>query len=140
MSRSGYGDDLTTWDLIRWRGQVASAIRGRRGQAFLRDLLEALDAMPEKRLITEELQQGGEVCALGAVGAKRGIDMTQLDPYDHEKLGVTFNIAFQLAQEIMYENDEVAYYETPEFRWKRMRAWVVKQLNQGPNHEQPRAG
>jgi hypothetical protein len=46
MSRSGYSDDHSEWDLIRWRGAVASAIRGKRGQAFLRELLVALDAMP----------------------------------------------------------------------------------------------
>ena len=31
MSRSGYEDGLEMWDLIRWRGAVASAIRGKRG-------------------------------------------------------------------------------------------------------------
>lgn len=54
MSRSGYTDDdddpLATG---RWRAQVRSAIRGKRGQAFLRELIAALDAMPEKALITE---------------------------------------------------------------------------------------
>ena len=38
------------WSLIRYRGAVKSAIRGKRGQAFLREMLAALDAMPEKRL------------------------------------------------------------------------------------------
>ena len=55
MSRSGYSDDLETWQLIKWRGQVMSAIRGKRGQKFLRELLAALDAMPKKILITEDL-------------------------------------------------------------------------------------
>lgn len=41
--------------MIRWRGAVASAIRGKRGQAFLREMLAALDAMPEKRLIAGSL-------------------------------------------------------------------------------------
>lgn len=45
MSRSGYNDySIDNWDLIRWRGQVASAIKGKRGQAFLRELIEALVA------------------------------------------------------------------------------------------------
>lgn len=48
MSRSGYSNDGE--NIAMWRGQVASAIRGKRGQAFLRELVEALDAMPEKRL------------------------------------------------------------------------------------------
>jgi hypothetical protein len=47
MSRSQYIDDCDdNWQLIRWRGMVASAIRGKRGQQFLKDLLAALDAMP----------------------------------------------------------------------------------------------
>lgn len=52
MSRSGYVDDGEQWDMIRWRGAVNSAIRGKRGQAFLRELRDALDAMPEKRLVS----------------------------------------------------------------------------------------
>lgn len=81
MSRSGYVDDFDEqWSLIRWRGAVRSAIKGARGQAFLREMLEALEAMPDKRLIEEELEQNGEVCALGSVGLKRGIDMKALDP------------------------------------------------------------
>ena len=35
MSRSGYIDDMDdTWQFIKWRGQVASAIRGARGQGY----------------------------------------------------------------------------------------------------------
>lgn len=58
MSRSGYNDyddDCDQWDSIRYGGMLASAIRGRRGQAFLRDVAEAMDAMPEKRLIAQDL-------------------------------------------------------------------------------------
>ena len=39
MSRSGYCDELEQSELAMWRGQVASAIRGKRGQAFLVELL-----------------------------------------------------------------------------------------------------
>lgn len=56
MSRSGYTEDCEDdWALIRWRGAVNSAIRGKRGQAFLREMLAALDVMPEKRLIAGNL-------------------------------------------------------------------------------------
>lgn len=30
MSRSGYNDDIDNWQMIKWRGQVASAVRGKR--------------------------------------------------------------------------------------------------------------
>ena len=106
MSRSGYSDDLDNLTLGRWRGRVASSIRGKRGQAMLKDLLDALDAMPEKRLIAEELVRDGDFCTLGVLGAKRGIPVAELDPYDSETVAAQFDIAEPLAQEIVYLNDE----------------------------------
>jgi len=127
MSRSGYSDDWDGewWDHIRWRGQVASAIRGKRGQAFLQELVVALDAMPERRLIKNNLEHAGNVCAIGSVGVKRGLDMTALDPEDFVTIAGRFGVAPQLVQEIEWENDEGDYTETPEQRWTRMRAWAV---------------
>lgn len=130
MSRSGYSDDCDNWQMIKWRGAVASAIRGARGQAFLREMLCALDALPQKRLIAGELEHRGEtceVCAIGAVGRARGTDMSRLDPEDRETVAATFGIAYALAAEIAYNNDDgVGYWveETPEARFARMRTWV----------------
>ncbi len=107
MSRSGYNDDCDDYlALGRWRGMVASALRGKRGQAFLRELAAAMDAMPEKRLIADELQFDGEFCALGVVGAARGIDMATIDPEDYDQVAVTFGLAACMVQEIVFENDE----------------------------------
>ncbi|WP_256576270.1 hypothetical protein [Pseudomonas sp. KK4] len=71
MSRSGYSDDCENWSLICWRGAVNSAIKGKRGQAFLIELRDALDAMPVKRLTTNTLEADGEFCTLGALGDVR---------------------------------------------------------------------
>jgi hypothetical protein len=130
MSRSGYSEDGEIWDFIKWRGRVASAIRGRRGQRLLLDLVNALDALPEKRLISEELiLETGDVCALGAVGLKRGVLMWDVDPYDQETVAKAFDIAPCLAKEIAYINDEEGRHrQTPEERWRRVRAWAVSQL------------
>lgn len=137
MSRSGYNEDGDDqWSLIMWRGQVASAIRGKRGQAFLRELVEALDAMPEKTLIAHELHKAGAVCAIGSVGAKRGVDMEKLDPDDYDSIAAAFGIARQLVQEIEFMNDEYEWHgnDTPEKRWQRMRDWAANQLkSQGVN-------
>ena len=99
MSRSGYSDDeIDQWDLIRWRGAVKSAIRGKRGQAFLAEMLEALDAMPEKRLIANDLRdRDGEVCALGAVGVKRRMHLALLDPEERDRVAREFGIAQVIA-------------------------------------------
>lgn len=104
---------------------VASAMRGKRGQKLLRDLLDALDSMPVKRLIADELVKDGEYCALGALGAKRGIDMSNIDPTDADKVGELFDIAPCMAQDIVYTNDEYFSSRTPEERWQKMRDWVA---------------
>jgi hypothetical protein len=130
MSRSGYTDECeNTWDMIRWEGARKAAIRGRRGQAFFRDLIAALDAMPEKVLIANELEADGEVCALGALGRQRGMDMQELDPEEPKQVAAAFGISQTLARETVYINDEDGCYgETPERRWHRVRQWAERQL------------
>ena len=123
MSRSGYSDDCEYVDL--WRGAVDRATFSVRGQRLLRRLRDALDAMPVKRLITNQLVDAdGEVCALGAVDPAKHID-----PDDLEAVGRHFDIDEALAAEIVYMNDEAVYRpETPGQRWARMRLWVEKQI------------
>lgn len=137
MSRSGYTDDYcdNQWDMIRWRGAVNSAIKGSRGQAFLKEMLAALDTLPEPILIKDDLEKVGKVCAIGAVGQARGIDMSKLDPEDRYSVGHTFGIAPALASEIVYMNDEWIYYrddETPEARFTRMRQWIISLIKPEP--------
>jgi hypothetical protein len=133
MGRSGYSDGLDNWELICWRGAVASAIRGKRGQAFLRELLAALDAVPTKELISGELiDDGGAVCAIGSVGVARGMDMSEIESYDPEAVAHAFGATYALTAEIEYMNDEANSFstETPEQRWARMRAWVTQQIRE----------
>lgn len=145
MSRSGYSDDDDgDGRIAMWRGQVASASRGKRGQQFFRDLVAALDAMPEKGLITHELRSpSGEVCAIGALGVNSGVDMSKLDPDEPDEVAAAFGIASCLAQEVVYMNDERFdwYYPgngmkraeyTPEERWLKMRDWAAKQIRVTP--------
>lgn len=106
MSRSGYSDDLDNWSMIKWRGAVQSAIKGKRGQQLLREIAAALDAMPVKELIAHDFEADGSYCTLGVVGCARGLDMSGLDPEDYHAVAETFGIARALAQEIVYENDE----------------------------------
>lgn len=132
MSRSGYCDDLDQLSLGRWRGVVASATRGRRGQALLRALLVALDAMPVKELIAHQLAAEGEVCALGALGREQGMNLGELDPDDYDAVATAFGIAPPLAREIVWVNDEAGPWrgETPAERWVRVRAWVAAQVRE----------
>ncbi|MBQ1763251.1 MAG: hypothetical protein IIZ92_10175 [Aquincola sp.] len=112
MSRSGFtdSDECDQWAMIRWRGAVTSSIRGARGQAFLRELAAAMDAMPEKVLIANAAVADGAVCTLGVVAQARGLDLQRLDvameDWDWDHIGKELGISPSLAREVMYENDE----------------------------------
>lgn len=129
MSRSGYSDDCE--NIGMWRGAVERAIRGVWGQALLREMADALDAMPVKELAAGVVvQDSAHVCALGSVALARGLDVSGLDIYDREAVSRTFGVAPALAAEIAYQNDEAGPWkgETPSERWQRMRTWVAEQL------------
>lgn len=122
-----------------WHSVVARAARGERGQKLLSDLCAALDAMPDKKLITGRLFQPpgdttaqtyeGGFCTLGVLGAARGLDMEGIDPHAYNDIAQTFGCAYSLAREIMAENDEGGPpNETPAARWERMRAWVAARI------------
>jgi hypothetical protein len=133
MSRSGYSEDCNGWDLIRWRGAVTSAMRGKRGRALLLELRDALDAMPEKVLIARELvDASGSFCTLGVIGKARGLPLADIDPEDSDQVAKQFGIAPALAKEIVFENDEGCWLdESPQERWERMREWVEEALKIG---------
>ena len=133
MSRSGYSDDCENIGL--WRGAVHRATVGRRGQALLKAVLGALDAMAVRELAGGSFQEsGGCMCTLGVLGATRGIDLRSMEvaayDWDFEKIGNTFGSARALVQEIMWMNDEGNWRgnETPAERWQRMRGWVSEQI------------
>jgi hypothetical protein len=162
MSRSGYSDDCEdVLALGRWRACVASTLRGKRGQAFLKEILAAMDSMPIKRLVRNVLENDGfgdryegytfqhpmivgadelvdktgqvaamgEVCAMGAAGRARGMDMRGIDPDDPPQVAAAFGVSEYLVAEIAYMNDEAGFRdETPEQRWTRMRAWVSSKI------------
>jgi len=136
MSRSGYSDDCEKLGL--WRGAVHRAITGKRGQALLMAIRDALDAMPVKELAGGSFQQSdGCLCTLGVLGAQRGIDLHAMElaaeDWEFDRIGDAFGGARALVQEIMFENDEGNFYrhETPASRWQRMRTWVESNIAQG---------
>lgn len=132
MGRSNYSED---WDEDGkgglYRGAVERALKGRRGQAFLKEMLAAMDALPEPKLIEGELVQDGAACAIGTVALARKIDVSGLDPEDAETIAKTFGIAPALVREIEFENDDdfcFSVNETPEKRFIRMRKWIESQI------------
>ena len=135
MNRSGYSDDCDD-NLAsgRWRGMVKSAIRGKRGQSFLRELAAEMDKMPVKELIAEELvRPDGQCCTIGVVCKSRGLDVAKIDVGEPDQVSAAVGIASCLAAEIENENDDGFWHyerntETPAERWVRMRKWVDQRI------------
>lgn len=133
MSRHGLIDAGDCEHYGLYRGTVARILRSKRGQAFLKELADAMDAMPDKSLIAGDLiDDDGGCCAIGTVCKSRGIDVSKIDYEDPEQVGAAVGIAHQMASEIEFENDEGAWDETPEQRWHRMRKWVSRNMIDKP--------
>lgn len=104
-------------------------------QMFLRELLDVLDDIPEKRLIGDALFKDGRCCALGALVRARGLGgvvtngSTQADA---DALGVPL----ELMEEITGENDRYEFGddgygpETAAERFVRVRAWVASKIRE----------
>lgn len=79
MSRISESDDEDfpgQWAL--YEANARRALHGKRGHVAIRELRDALLALPEKRLIAGHLSRDGAVCALGALdiyrSTKQGFD------------------------------------------------------------------
>lgn len=78
MSRISYNEDEDyPGQFALWRGNLARSLASKKGQAALRDLRDALLALPTKRLIPYHIARNGEVCATGALVAHRMVSLGQ---------------------------------------------------------------
>ncbi len=123
-------------------GAIKSAIRGKRGQAFLRELADALDAMPVKQLAFGALADDGCHCALGVLGEKRGLDLRALQPedlfdeWDQDAIARAFGVAKMLALEVQWINDDGADHMDDDDdrarnrRWRLVRDWVRRNIRE----------
>lgn len=139
------------WELHQQAG--VNALKGRRGQAVLKELEAALLALPEKALLQGKLARDGGVCAIGALALKRRMDAgeardaalkwmeDQVDPEDPEDWGEQTNhfakkhlgVVKALAYKISWENDEGGRRaeggkETDQQRYERVLKWVREQI------------
>ena len=128
MTRSNYTDDCEHLGL--YRASVDRALGGKRGQLFLREMAEAMDAMPVKALIHGEIVgDDGGCCAIGSVCLARGMETNSIHYDCPSSVGRAMGIARSMAAEIVYMNDEWVETESTERRWVRMRRWVQEKIS-----------
>jgi hypothetical protein len=137
MSRCGYTDDYEYPQLCeQW---VSRATWGKRGQAMLRKLKQALEELPQKRLIADEFKtEQGEYCAIATLLEKEGkIQELQAQEYSdddadqyeaNEYVAGLLNVSPVLIRQIEFENDEMCICKTPEERYQYMLHWVNRNL------------
>ena len=145
MSRYCSDDDYDyePWMEGQAAGAMRSAIRGRRGQRLLRDLIAGLDALPVPELAAGSLEdpETGCVCALGAVRMQRGAEAVPLrfDPNDPDvgwrDLAQPYDISETLAHAVICQNeygDERNDESSRRRRWRSVRAWAMGHLIKPP--------
>jgi hypothetical protein len=144
-----------------WMANYARQLKGKPGQAFLRELRDALLALPEKALIEGQIAKGGQVCALGSLALKRRVDAGEsreaviadlssinVNPNDddfdgryiYEWARAVLNAPRYLAWMVPSENDDDGMHwtpngiieVTPEQRYERMLRWVERCLEEQP--------
>jgi len=140
MSRLYEGDDdWEPWMNGQRAGALRSAIRGRRGQQFLRDLVNALDALPEPELSAGALEdkETGCCCAFGAVRRHRGAESVPLGFHPMEEdvtpdhLTEPFDVSRALAWEVVEAKEGWSKSNLPgarRQRFKDVRRWAVGAL------------
>ncbi len=147
MTRYCDSDDYyEPWMEGQAAGALRSAIRGRRGQRLLRDLIAGLDALPVPELSAGSLEdpETGCVCALGAVRLHRGKQNVPLDfdptddDIDWRWLAKPFDISQTLSHAVVSANeyaDKRNDEDSRRRRWKDVRAWAVSHLLPMPEGE-----
>jgi hypothetical protein len=142
-----YDEDYNNQGLLWW-ANVQRALAGKKGQRDLRDLLEALKEMPEKRLIHGRIaDEKGGMCLVGVLACKRRVERGEdreavLDdlalrvaPEDAYLaadatawVGVEVGLRYCLAWHLGYVNDEEFSEYSPEQRYDAIVHWVEGQL------------
>ena len=132
MSRISYSEDEDyPGQFELWQANCERSLRGAQGQAELRELRDALLALPEKRLIHGALvDEEGGVCAIGAYASRKGLDLGKFDPEDEtDEVGIEAGMPKFVAWKVVEMNDmELHSRFTSEERYTRMLAWVESKL------------
>lgn len=148
MSRSGFYE-VDDWDrdlilaIGRVQARIASARRGKRGQAFLRKALAALDQMEDKRLAGGTFGvSGGCMCIMSSIATETG-KAAAIEGYDKycgevvcQRLARGFDVAHVLIQDLVWQNDEIAPSD-PVARWVFMRGEIERAIDDKPLPQPP---
>lgn len=147
MSRfdEGYDEDFQNQAAL-YQANTRRALKGRKGQAFLKEMEEALVALPMKKLIEGRICEAGQVCAMGAFALKRrrdaGADIkaaldwleaedpgegdaTETALFSKKHFGVMECLSFEMA---WVNDDDNGVKQADEDRYERVLKWVRSRI------------
>jgi hypothetical protein len=130
MSRINVSEDCDEFPNAAelWHANIQRSLAGRKGQAILRELRDALLALPQKRLIDEYVaNEQGEVCTVGALLLERRVragedreaalaDLAKVEDYT-DSYAADKGVPKILAWWFAYVNDYELRHLTPEDRY-----------------------
>jgi hypothetical protein len=155
MTRISYSEEEPWQGAFElFRANTDRQLAGRKGQATLRELEAALLALPEKRLISNAIACGDEVCAVGALLVARRVakgedrdevlaryqrvepeddewgDYDAYDGYEDptETIAAAEGVPRLVAWRLAELNDMLLEDCTPEERYTRVLDWVRSHL------------
>lgn len=145
MSRSSYSDDYGDdfpGQIGLYRGNVERSIRSKAGQARLRELREALLALPVKELEAEIFAEGTRelprVCALGAwalyksggdVEAAHGMVSRHANDFETSEALKDHGWPKLVVMEAIFKNDEGSWtVNTPAQRYDYIMRWLDRNI------------
>lgn len=140
MSRYNYAQEPTQSQINIWQANARRALRGARGRKALADLKAALLRLQNKQLISNQVYDGENVCAIGAYAAYKSIEKG-IDPWesfeilprtssieDTADLGQEYGLTYTLAWELAYRNDETWGNLNPSQRYTSFLDWINQEL------------
>lgn len=123
-----------------WQANCRRSLLGAKGQAALRELEAALLALPSKRLIRNDLDDGADVCAIGALVRFKQITPQADAEFEMEDVGIECGMPRLVAWKVVELNDVELDYRwllgrsveiTPEDRYQRVLEWVQELIRTG---------
>lgn len=128
-----------------WQENSRRAFASERGQKALRELRDALAALPRRRLLggqfadifeqDDESIIVGDVCAIGALAKFKGMEFTShhgtedFDGFETAAIGKKLGMSYVMAYDIAYRNDEIYDSLGASERWWTMYGWLTAKIN-----------
>lgn len=141
-----------------WQHNLWAALKGKRGQAALREVRDALLALPDKRLIAgaacevkwddNDRPEKAEFCLIGAYAFHKRVkggeapekvieELAAIESeWETQDAGRKVGLVGTLAWELAYRNDEEYAGLTPEQRYAETLTWVESQIQSPPSPEE----